>query len=571
MFPDGNREEEPLTSDNDPRPDTLPRDEASLGGGATENAEANIGNANLPSIDSSSRDREEPAVTPPHSIATSTSGASSEIDVPEAPADPIFDPHEFIPPTSGAENEHWEELIASGAVHVEYTSSWLRELAERARSSFGLPSLDAFTGFQAGGFTPKTGEYSFQINSSEFVRLLKLAKCTFVADSGRRGLIKMSVSQCSLRAQAYDHALFSETVLPLKDYATGVTKEQPISFVVPFDDFETACKAIDGTATFTYRPEQARIEIVAGNFERPVVTRSVEGFHDFDEATIGTLDQGSRRTIDPQLVASAIAYVAPVVVENQTEEHFNLIEFREGRLVAGSRSAIAIFTAAGLNGLGMRIWRRFIDPVRTALTLLDSEAALFETTRFYIIRDCNTAFGFEKPHKSFPDIPPKPKPHSVRDRILLASRDSVIYHMAALEACNASVARFQCSKAWNTNVRCSCTSQSEDGKKIKVSLLGGRRMDSNQNPVVFFFPPRLLRAAAAAIDTTNINMYMDLYAAENYLIVECEERDFHAQTIIAMLPNPNRVNKPVLMECGASFAYRRDAPKRLPPGWRRVK
>jgi hypothetical protein len=107
-------------------------------------------------------------------------------------------------------------------------------------------------------------------------------------------------------------------------------------------------------------------------------------------------------------------------------------------------------------------------------------------------------------------------------------------------------------------------SQSEDGKKIKVSLLGGRRMDSNQNPVVFFFPPRLLRAAAAAIDTTNINMYMDLYAAENYLIVECEERDFHAQTIIAMLPNPNRVNKPVLMECGGSFGYRRDAPKRLP-------
>jgi hypothetical protein len=175
----------------------------------------------------------------------------------------------------------------------------------------------------------------------------------------------MSVSQRSLRAQAYDHSLFSETVLPLEDCATGVTKEQPISFIVPFDDFETACNAIDGTATFTYRPEQSRIEIVAGNFERPVVTRSVEGFHDFDEATIGALDPGSRSTIDPQLIGSAIAYVAPVAVENQTEEHFNLIEFREGRLLGGSRSAIAIFTAAGLNGLGMRIRYRFIDPVRT--------------------------------------------------------------------------------------------------------------------------------------------------------------------------------------------------------------
>ena len=129
MFPDGNTEEEPLTSDKDPQPDTVPRNEASLGGGATENAEANIGSANLPSIDSSSRDSEEPAVTPPDSIATSASGASPEIDVPEAPADPIFDPHEFIPATSAGgaireidvpeapapgpivptENEHWEE------------------------------------------------------------------------------------------------------------------------------------------------------------------------------------------------------------------------------------------------------------------------------------------------------------------------------------------------------------------------------------------------------------------------------------------------------------------------------
>jgi hypothetical protein len=161
MVPDGKREEEPLTSDNDPQPDTVPRNQASLGGGATENAEANIGNANLPSIDSSSCDSEEPAVTSPDFIATSTGGASPEIGVPAVPAVPIFDPHELIPPTStdGAENELWEELIASGPVRMEFVSPSLLELV---RPAFGLPSLDAFTGFEAGGFTPKTGEYSFR-------------------------------------------------------------------------------------------------------------------------------------------------------------------------------------------------------------------------------------------------------------------------------------------------------------------------------------------------------------------------------------------------------------------------
>src|SRR3984893_453518 len=56
---------------------------------------------------------------------------------------------------------------------------------------------------------------------------------------------------------AIDNATFSETVLPLKGYATGVTKEQPISFTVPSDDLETAGNAVDDTVTFTYRPEQA--------------------------------------------------------------------------------------------------------------------------------------------------------------------------------------------------------------------------------------------------------------------------------------------------------------------------
>src|ERR1700730_15932908 len=88
MFPDGNKGEEPLTSDKDLKPDTIPRNEASLGGGggATENAEANIGSANLPTVGSSSRDGEEPAVTTTDPVATSAGGAIPEADVPEAPA-----------------------------------------------------------------------------------------------------------------------------------------------------------------------------------------------------------------------------------------------------------------------------------------------------------------------------------------------------------------------------------------------------------------------------------------------------------------------------------------------------
>jgi hypothetical protein len=175
----------------------------------------------------------------------------------------------------------------------------------------------------------------------------------------------------------------------------------------------------------------------------------------------------------------------------------------------------------------MRIRYRFIDPVRTVLTGLDGEAALFETPRFYIIRDRETAFGFEKTHKSLPDITHMLSPRSVRDRIAL-DRKRVVHSMLALEAwlgSDAAIARFQCKGF--LHVRCSFMGQSEDGKKIKVSL-DGRRLDDIEDPVMAFLPARELRIAAAAFDAPWL--YMDLYAAERRLIVDHEEKDFHARS-----------------------------------------
>jgi hypothetical protein len=151
MFPDSNKGEEPLACDKDPQPDTVPRDEASVGDGcgATENAEANIGSANFPAIGSSSRDCEEPAVTTPDPVATSAGGAVPAIDVPDAPARrPIFDPDGFISvpgapapgPIFPSENEIREKLLLlGGAVDLDYVSPWLLELIPR---SVGLSSLD---------------------------------------------------------------------------------------------------------------------------------------------------------------------------------------------------------------------------------------------------------------------------------------------------------------------------------------------------------------------------------------------------------------------------------------------
>ena len=275
------------------------------------------------------------------------------------------------------------------------------------KSVFRLSSLDEFNGFEVGGFTPNAGEYSFRMDGGAFHRLLALVRCTFI-DVSSQGLptvlVKLSVLRVSLRAQAYDFATFCETTLPLMEAPTDIAHEQPISFVVSFSDLDTAGQAIDCDVAMTYRPEQKRIDLVAGNFERPLIALPVEKFTDFGAEKIGAIDPTSRRPIDPPLLGRAIGYVAPAVKENDIQKRFGILELRGGRAMGGELGAVAVFTAAKLNGLNMRIRRRFIDSVRTVLPILDGEAALFETQQFYIVRDGSTAFGFEKTNASFPDI-----------------------------------------------------------------------------------------------------------------------------------------------------------------------
>ena len=255
--------------------------------------------------------------------------------------------------------ETWEDFIESGATDPDFVSPALQEFKKGA---FGLSSLDEFNGFEVGGFTPNAGEYSFRMDGGAFHRLLALVRCTFV-DVSSQGLptclVRLSVSRVSLRVQAYDFATFCETILPLMEAPTDIAHEQPISFVVSFSDLDTAGQAIDCDVAMTYRPEQKRIDLVAGNFERPLIALPAEKFTNFGAEMIGAIDPTSRRPIDPLLLGRAIGYVAPAVKENDIQKCFGILELRGGRAMGGELGAVAVFTAAKLNGLNMRIRRPF--------------------------------------------------------------------------------------------------------------------------------------------------------------------------------------------------------------------
>ena len=341
-----------------------------------------------------------------------------------------------------------------------------------------------------------------------------------------------------MRAQAYDFATFGETFLPLKEPAPDIENEQPISFVVSFYDLDIAGAAVDGEVRMTYRPEQKRVNLMSGNFERPLVALPVEKFTDFGAAKIGAIDPTSRHPIDPALLKRAIRYVGPAVEEDHLLEWPSVLELRGGRMMGGNQRAIAVFTAAKLNGLGIRIRRPFIDSVAAILPMLDGEAALFETPNFYIIRDRSTAFGFEKPRASFPNIDFLLAPHPGRDRVAFV-RQTFINAMATLETWlkdYESRPYFRFGKG-GPAVRCIFSAQGKDGKKIEISIKG-HRFDYPEDPVGGFFFPTSLRRAAESHEAQFLSI--DLYSERNIAIVSEKSvwEGCDAQTLIGVPPGP---------------------------------
>ena len=177
--------------------------------------------------------------------------------------------------------------------------------------------------------------------------------------------------------------------------------------------------------------------------------------------------------------------------------------------------------------------------------MLDGEAALFETPNFYIIRDRSTAFGFEKPRASFPNIESLLAPHPGRDRVAFV-RQTFINAMATLETWLKDYEfrpYFRFSKG-GPAVRCIFSAQGKDGKKIKISIRG-QRFDYHEDPVGGFFFPTSLRRAAESCDAPNL--FIDLYSERNIAIVSEEAvwEGCDAQTLIGLPPGP-KTDSPLL-------------------------
>lgn len=375
-------------------------------------------------------------------------------------------------------------------------------------------------------FPAVEGEYVFDVEQSLLNDLVAVAKCTV------RDVIKLSVSATRLRARTFDGGAFSEITVPVYGCPRGIPEGQNIDLYASVNALEETVKAIRGIARFGVQLDKRRLNVASERFERPLVLHPATAFLDLDPAQIGP-DLAVRHPFDPSILRRALAYVAPAVVPDDVQDFTDLVEIRDGHMIGGTRTVIAVAATTKLPP-NMRFRHRFIEPLLIILTRLKS-GWMIETDKFYVLQDESITFGFEKKTGTFPmGLAQLLETRVGRDRIILA-RSSVVDALSTLGKVleqDSGLARIRCRKD-APSVGLTMTAEMTGGRQVR-SLHEGRRCDLTEQSIDLFVPVGSFWNAARAYPASNL--YLDFYLGDQPLLVVTEdlEDDFRTQTLIGL-------------------------------------
>jgi hypothetical protein len=131
-------------------------------------------------------------------------------------------------------------------------------------------------------------------------------------------------------------------------------------------------------------------------------TSSRETFTDY-HVKIGTKRLIGK--VNPVILRQGVAYLQPFAKKDDVQANFSLLEFRDGSVVGGSAAALAQFSSPLFHNLQLKIKHEIIAILKKILARFNPEKTfLLETDSYYILRDDNIFFGFERYAHSFPPL-----------------------------------------------------------------------------------------------------------------------------------------------------------------------
>jgi hypothetical protein len=344
------------------------------------------------------------------------------------------------------------------------------ESFEGEDESFGQYSADDVKSFSFEEFPSVQGDWSFDLEQGALLQILRLSRSIIDKDHFSSDTIRIAVSGNTLTACCSAVGIRGEVTVALFADRIGLDASQTVELVIGTKPFEQVCRAVSGVARFTVRSKDQLLIVTSVRFERPLLLLPKHKFMDLHAAHLAALQPEAAMTLPADTMSRAFAHLKIAIDPEVASGDMSVAEMRNGRLSAGTPSAIATFAHKTFT-LTLRMRTRLALKLATILEAVSGMMQVECREKYNIFTAAPFQIAVESTSTTFADIEPLLNLAAAPDQFI-APKDPFLAALpkllAALHKDN-PVVRFR-MKETGHDARCSIETRSPDGKRVKVSI-----------------------------------------------------------------------------------------------------
>lgn len=444
-----------------------------------------------------------------------------------------FDPNAMIDAPAEGSVADFANLIDT-AVTGDDEAARARIAEELKSGSFGSVDVKDFTAFNAHDIVVTEGQYAFAVQQRHLKEATTITRFTTMVSKGGFGAVKLTIYEDRLRLSTFNQAAFAEVFIPLEKKAENVSGGHEVSFI--FDQnvlAKIAQSFVDAIIQFTYDAERSLLTITSGKTQLQLSTYAKIEFIDF-HAKLGTPRYVAPLPTDT--LRKAIGYSSLFVRKDDLQLNMSLLDVRDASVIGGNYASIGVFQTEEFSGLDFRVKYEIIKALEASLPRFDAaNTHLFETDTFYIIRDANLYFGFEKTQSKFPAIA-KFFELTAPDHVLIPRVQllNALYKLSVVSVDRELLVRVQVEGA-GTEAHLSLQTKDATGKTSRDDLAIVRNANgvSTYEPIDLYVNINAFIKVVSHFESANVQL--EVLARKALVIKDEHEKEWQATTFLSAL------------------------------------
>lgn len=439
-----------------------------------------------------------------------------------------FNPDSIVALPTGSSTDDFSHLLSG--VDAETASAIDAEIKQ---GSFGAVNVQDFTDFNVKDRVVQKGEFSFAVEQRHLKAATDVTALTVSMAKSGFGAVKVTLFADKVRFSSFNQAAFSEIFIPTAAATQGLSEEVPeASFIFDQAIMQKIARSFgDAVISFTFAAEKQLLKTESGSTRLQFGTFSQVEFVDY-HTRLGDLEYVGQ--IDPSIYQQGIQYVSMFSDRDEAQPQMSIISLANKAMVGGSAASVGHFGSRQFGDVEMRLKYEAVKTVAAMLPRFHKENThLFSAPGFYVIRDENLYFGFEKTTLNFPDVAKildiKAPSYTLAPRGALANS---ITRLSIVSVDRDLLIHFKL-EGEQQDARLTLSTEDQTGKKStdQISVV---RYGQNVEPTLeFYVNAHALRKVIGHFDSSNVHLEVINGAAVR--IVDPKEGIFDATTILTIL------------------------------------